>query len=49
VANLICTTAEETAWRLRSTMVARLFSSANADTISPALAVCSFTNSTTHP
>src|SRR6202162_2456350 len=31
------------------TMVARLFSSANADTISPALAVCSFTKSTTRP
>lgn len=29
------------------TMAARLFSSANAETISPALAVCSFTNSTT--
>jgi len=29
------------------TMVARLFSSAKAETISPALAVCSFTNSTT--
>ena len=31
------------------TMVARLFSSAKAETISPALAVCSFTNSTTRP
>ncbi len=31
------------------TMVARLFSSANAETISPALAVCSFTKSTTRP
>ncbi len=31
------------------TMVARLFSSAKAETISPALAVCSFTKSTTRP
>ena len=31
------------------TMIARLFSSANAETISPALAVCSFTINTTLP
>src|ERR1019366_9940630 len=31
------------------TMVARLFSSAKAATISPALAVCSLTNNTTRP